>query len=674
MALPSFYYDKKFLEQIDSLRIKEQYIKITVLSWQEEPIEEVQGICISGNLNISADSAMRRTGTISIIAEEKDNNLTNMDNLFAINKKCKLELGIKNTISSYEKYGNIIWFPLGIFVMFNPSISHNINDCTISMNLKDKMCLLNGDVGGIFPAPVNLSQVDQYVDQQTNISIEKRDILIYEIILQVMNHYGNENLSKIIISDVPLIVKTPVKWTAEEEDEDGNKTSIPVYMHLTGNTEYEISYTQQTGWTEYNTGDIIGYKNIDFFWPNETKGTLSCNAGDTITSVLDKIINILGNFEYFYDIQGNFIFRQKRNFLNTTYVSYWQQNVGTSPTDMPQEEYNSNLKAISQSTYDFKYNELIINFNNSLSYNNIKNDFVVWGSKDITKTDGSKEQLVCRYHLAIDKKPQLQTHNITLFTRGEGDAEVWVAKAGGDTVRQSTDWREEIYYQILEAQVRGTDYNTQSYNYSAYAAELKQYFPKIFDLSNKNSNSNPTEAKGWKTQILNNYQELEYFLDFIDSGGEIGKYSIFNIGRRTKALNGNNEKINSVFEPNIPDVVFVNSSDYNAQDYFNYIKELNSQGQPWINVSANFFNNIEMGSVPNSCYERIKDLLYEHTMMNDTISFSALPIYYLEPNTLITLHDAPSGIEGDYLIKSISLPLDISGTMSINAYKVFDKL
>jgi len=32
--------------------------------------------------------------------------------------------------------------------MFNPSIAHSMQGVTINMQLKDKMCLLNGDLGG----------------------------------------------------------------------------------------------------------------------------------------------------------------------------------------------------------------------------------------------------------------------------------------------------------------------------------------------------------------------------------------------------------------------------------------------------------------------------------------------------------------------------------------------
>jgi hypothetical protein len=37
-------------------------------------------------------------------------------------------------------------------------------------------------------------------------------------------------------------------------------------------------------------------------------GDLISNIGESITSILDKIVKMLGNFEYFYDLDGRFIF------------------------------------------------------------------------------------------------------------------------------------------------------------------------------------------------------------------------------------------------------------------------------------------------------------------------------------------------------------------------------
>jgi len=46
----------------------------------------------------------------------------------------------------------------------------------------------------------------------------------------------------------------------------------------------------------------------------------------------------------------------------------------------------------------------------------------------------------------------------------------------------------------------------------------------------------------------------------------------------------------------------------------------------------------------------------------------------LEPNTRITIQDSESGIGGDYTIKSISVPLDINGTMNISCTKALERI
>lgn len=675
MSLPSFLRDRRFLYQIDHLRIKQQYVKITVLNWKEQPIQQIQGICISGNLNVDSSSAMRRTATLSILANQVENDLSNLDSLFALNKKCKLELGIKNTVSPYifttnnttttidyqKVYGNIVWFPLGLFVMFNPSISHGLDGTTISMNLKDKMCLLNGDIGGVIPVSVNFSYQDQQVDLN-GISVVKKYVLIYNIIKQLVNHWGNEILSKIIISEVPLRIKMDMEWTSDDT----------IYLAHLENNAYYLTYTQpdsQTSYREFNKGDVIGFIYSDFIYPPSLE--LVSNPGDTVTSILDKLISVMGNYQYFYDIQGNFIFQQQRNFLNMSYTAYWlkeSQNSQYNYQDIPAEQYNSNLYALGESTYDLSQNQLVINYNPSLNYNNIKNDFVVFGSKKV-----DNYERIYRYHLAIDKKPDVgQLHEIYLY---EDDFGIYRAKAEQKdyaqemTTRISTDWREEIYYQALEAEVLGLDQNSDTYNtYANYYAELLEQFPKIFDLNGGQT------ANGWKDDIVKHPQNFEYYLDFIDTGSQLGKYSISNIGRRSIVINGSNQKINCTFEPLIPDVVYVNAADLQNEEYSELIQSLKDYGQNWTNISSSMYSQLITATTPNSCYEKIKDLLYQHTNMADTISLSCMPIYYLQPNTIITLADKESGIQGDYLIKSMTIPLGISETMNISAYKVLDKI
>ena len=690
----AFLQDKRFLQQLDKLRIKQQFVKITVLNWKEEPLKQIQGIAINGSVNLDGSSSMRRTATLSLFAEEKENDLTNINNLFAINKKCFLELGIVNNVSDYLKqtrdqhdnvinntinyqnlYGNIVWFPLGLYVMFNPSIAHSMQGVTISMQLKDKMCLLNGDLGGEIHSAVEFSSQDEVVDMNTSLSIEKKPTLIYNVIKELVNHWGNQDLNKIIISEVPLQIKQVVKWMG---------SSDIWLLKEKDNTYYTLSTQQPENSTlikyHFTSGQDIGFIYSDFIYPGE----LTCNAGDTVTSVLDKLIGIMGNYEYFYDVFGNFRFQQKANYLNMTNTAYWIKQENTLG-NLPSDGYEIETR-LTKPVYSFEHNKYTTAYNNSLNYNNVKNDFVVWGYRN---SINSNIKVPCRFHLAIDKKPDLdkikqtsQPHKIMLFkdqfqdirglaytdqTAAAGKVE-WLG-VEYDIIQTkevyALDWREQIYYQMLESEILATDQNTELNNsYFQYYAQLKEEFPKIFNL----------QTQEYKTDLEKHPDQINYYLDFIDEDSELGQYSVSNIGRRAKIIDDNNEGINCVFEPTIPDVVYISTVLYSSQDLGNLESKLIAIGQDFTQIDPQIFNLFTIGGELNSCYEKIKDLLYQYTHVNNTISITTLPIYYLEPNTRITVDDQPAGIYGDYIIQSISLPLDINSTMNINAYKALQKI
>ncbi len=100
-----YMQDSDFLFKIDCLQTKTQYVKIIILDWNERPIQEIQGITASGNINLDGQSAMRRTCNLSMfVANEHLANITNIDNLFSLNRKAYLEIGIKNTTNEYLEY------------------------------------------------------------------------------------------------------------------------------------------------------------------------------------------------------------------------------------------------------------------------------------------------------------------------------------------------------------------------------------------------------------------------------------------------------------------------------------------------------------------------------------------------------------------------------------------
>ena len=678
MNSTDFLQDSVFLKELDNLRIKEQYVRLTILTWREEPIVEIQGKATSGSLNLDGNSSLRRTSNFSMFAEEQENDLTNIDQNLSINRKLKLELGFKNEIN--PKYGDIVWFPLGIFVIAEVSLSHQNSGVTINISLKDKMCLLNGDLGGVIPAAVTFSQEENEYGEITYPVISK-------IIYQLVNHFGAEDAAKIIIEDLDDKIKQVMRY-------NGNKPIFYLQHTVDDTTTRQFYYTydqaaaaagaygvQESDIITYEPGSDIGFILTDFTYP----GDLNCDAGATVTSVLDKIISTLGNYEYFYDVKGYFHFQEIKNYLNTTYTTEILNHINGNPN------YNVDFSS-GKSVYSFQGTKLISSTSNTPNYNNVKNDFLVWG---VRKLADGQTQIPVRYHLAIDKKPQIgQTHYVSYYTDDNG-----IIRAAADFMKQvqvlppqgkqntiyvigyltspkyymynqikkefneielsnytvtTVDWREELYYQGVEALDTGT---AQPY----YFTQLVNEWPKLFNL----------KTQKFYDSVRENPSKIDYWLDLIDDNSQVGQYSIQNIGRRSVVVS--EDKINCVFEQSIPDLVFIdiNLSDQQQQEQIN---ECVARGQDYMQVDQTLFDLFTVGGTQNSCYQRITQLLYQYTNMNETIQLSSMPIYYLEPNTRISVKDNVIGINGDYMIQSISLPLDIDSLMNISAYKCQQKL
>ena len=158
-------------------------------------------------------------------------------------------------------------------------------------------------------------------------------------------------------------------------------------------------------------------------------------------------------------------------------------------------------------------------------------------------------------------------------------------------------------------------------------------------------------------------------LDFIDTDTAIGNLSVKNIGRRSMVEN--KDTFNCVFEPEIPDFILIETG---QPDTESKRRECENRGQAYIQTDSNIFTNLASGGTRNSCFEEIKSLLYAYTNYNSSVSMSIVPIYHLEPNTRIAIQNKDSDIFGDFMINSISIPLNISGNMSISATQVQTKL
>lgn len=470
--------DLDFLKELDNQTQHEVYAKVIALTFDEKPTEEITGRVTSGSVNIDGTSAIRRTCSVSLVA--KDVNIH--DFYWSLNTKFILKVGLRNFINS--EYPEIIWFKQGMFLITSFSTALSASGYNINISGKDKMCMLNGDIGGVINSiSADFGTYDE-VDADGNITRYKYPLK--EIILEAVHQYAGEPYHNIIIEDLDdqgfelmeyrgdvdlymlidqnadevtnirfnddtlkpyNVYDTEPHYILESEDStysnselyfskdaDGNyhqegisfETYEPGkyyiydkdYNRYTENTinlnsksfiydqritslDYDQDTTPTHIWVDVNGtkniytvariqyGDTCGYRLTELTYAGDLVGAV----GSAITAILDKIVQMLGNYEYFYDVDGAFHFRRKRTYVNNS----WNNIVNNRD-----EIYVDSAAYTSDVVYSFTDGKLISSFNNTPNLANLRNDYSIWGKRN----SSSGQQIPIHLRFAIDEKPR----------------------------------------------------------------------------------------------------------------------------------------------------------------------------------------------------------------------------------------------------------------------------
>jgi len=244
---------------------------------------------------------------------------------------------------------NIIWFNQGIYLITDFSTSHSTSSFNISISGKDKMCLLNGDIGGTLEAETDFGKIEE---EDSNGNWVTRSILLSEIIKNAVHVYAGEPYHNIIINDldtyglelleyrydVPLYlyrvsrqdqmavfenatmdgdkrcwVKRDNNWVETTLNNlDYNELETLTETISGGTIAAEVKFDQAENALTYYVakveyGQTAGYRITDLVYAGELIG----KVGETLTSILDKIRNMLVEYEYFYNVEGQFVFQKK---------------------------------------------------------------------------------------------------------------------------------------------------------------------------------------------------------------------------------------------------------------------------------------------------------------------------------------------------------------------------
>lgn len=806
-------YDKDFLLELDKTREKEIYAKVTALTFQETPITTIEGRITAGSINVDGNSAVRRTCSLTIVAQNFDFN----NYAWGLNTKFKLAIGVKNNIDT--RYPDLIWFEQGIFILTSFNTSRSTTNYSISLQGKDKMCLLNGEVGGSIESSVDFG-VEEVVNRQGMTIMKKIPIPV--IIRNMIHHYGGEPYQNIIINDLdeyglelleyryddPLYLYRSAAEGAESPLYDNillngdTPCSVPgtdiKKLDDLGPNELEMLVDSLTGtptptkviiegkeWyvAKVEFGQTAGYRKTDLTYA----GDLIANIGESITSVLDKIKNMLSDFEYFYNLDGQFVFQRKKSFINTI----WSPIVESED----QEQYVESLATSSIYSYMFSGAELITSFSNNPNMLNMRNDYSVWGTRAAA---GRNDPVHMRY--AIDIKPTKyvsidttdleaiaiidaynEKYDTTLKTQKSmtylasdsdwreliyrmsndyfkyahlfDDFEIRVRKANPDLFPSGITGYEQYYTDITsfwrdlynpELDQKISDKNTEKNDYDAkilsleediytdaqiksyvdnrtlikdlpknipliedmiyylaevietlekgnikdyqqiadanmYLSQLQLYLANLTTELNKYKDFSETAQKSidnytkmlenyytdgnykyWNKNVYEHPEMLNFWFDFIDEG-ELANFNVKTVGARPKVIN--DTAVKSIYFRETPDIIFISSMDeVDTTTSYRYI--------PVQDIESMF----AISAQGKSAKDRLDELIYTHGYCIENVTINAVPVYYLQPNTRIHLYDEKSGLNGDYIVSKITIPLGYNGTMQITATKAAENI
>ena len=448
--------DKDFLLKLDKDRNRKIFVRLLSLDLEENTVEEINGRVQSGSISVDGSSSVRRTCSLSIVANELDIH----QYYWGLKTKFKCFIGVENNID--DEYPDVIYFPMGTFIITSFNTTQNLNNYSISISGKDKMAFLNGELGGTITAiSVDFGQLSE---QQVDGSIVKKKLLLKDIIKSIVQEYAHEQEQNIVINDLDEPALELMEYIGDETlylirsnltDEFVNQSFNPNQQYwviktnrtitqirladiddvtyyfdhrldldfgseyslitkLYGSREDATSALNDPDFQNYYTvckaeyGDSIGYRITDLVYAGDLIGTL----GAAVTTVLDNIKNMLGDYEYFYNLEGQFVWQRKPDYVNVSW-----NNLVSNDGDIVHGESAAYTSSI---TYSFENHNLINSFANNPNLLNIKNDFSIFGQK--TLMSGTQIPIHLRY--AVENKPIMyRAYDGTVYATEEVDEE-----------------------------------------------------------------------------------------------------------------------------------------------------------------------------------------------------------------------------------------------------------
>ena len=132
--------------------IQSRYIKLELLNYQFQTVDNIEGVCESGSISIDANADIRRTASLVMIVKDSSFNIATGGKIW-LDKYIKIWVGTLSLITNEIEYTNC-----GIFIIDAPSYQYNSSSNSLTLSLLDLMAKLTGIRNGYLPGiPSTLS-------------------------------------------------------------------------------------------------------------------------------------------------------------------------------------------------------------------------------------------------------------------------------------------------------------------------------------------------------------------------------------------------------------------------------------------------------------------------------------------------------------------------------------
>ena len=282
-------------------RSKHIYMRFLLLDSEMHTLDELQGVCVSGTINLDVTSDVRRTCSIELYYKDSTYDVAEYNKIW-LNRKVKVQIGITNCNSSEKT-----WYDMGIFVFDSCSYNYSGDTKTLSIECSDLVSTINGTHGGLQDGESfkieegnDLKKVvEDLLDNHSD--IKEHNIHTIGVYGCLQNKSVDWKKNRIDSGSSPEVVDLEERDGVDYLYDSPYLDGYELYAASSGEKVTAVSSDSRL------VGDVDVDKYIDMGTWHTVPYDLEFDAGTSLYEFITTIRDLYSGYESFFDTDGRFV-------------------------------------------------------------------------------------------------------------------------------------------------------------------------------------------------------------------------------------------------------------------------------------------------------------------------------------------------------------------------------